>query len=474
MAALMLLGAATVLAVPLTPSQPTTLAASDTFPQSDKYGLTFVATGCCNPLPGADWWMKQNESTVFDDMYAYCTMVQKGGTSKWRVDFCGCGEAGPKACTKQAAWADRLGIPGGLDETGAKSEGKGEGEGEGAGEGKSGVKAGEKAKNGAESGAASGSLTTSWTSPSAAVSGNVGCNITTELHVGWGCDRKDPTTANPDSPTHDRPYYNNLAGKGPNFNDPQEMRYKHVGTTDCGTSIDLVVTAASEFTPYDANRTGCNGHFGQISMAVGDSVKLNFSLRDAGTDAPITPKSFHISFFDLDGGRVEQRVSLAADQFDGYELTNTTYVHVNTTAESTTFWGPPPCTTDDNGDGKVDDYTFDGHAAKCDNHFVDNPTDPYALDDDQRDISVNLLFVQRSSFEITLSVSEHPTDRYRNFFFAGASNIGTVHCDSSDHWEAVPHPAPSTSPSPAVELQSPTVETIESVEGSVPHPKPSC
>jgi hypothetical protein len=74
---------------------------------TESYGLTFVATGCCNYQPNGgtmEWWSSQSPSTVFNDMYQYCTLVKGGTASAAQKSFCGCGDAPPKTCTLQTAF----------------------------------------------------------------------------------------------------------------------------------------------------------------------------------------------------------------------------------------------------------------------------------------------------------------------------------------------------------------------------------
>jgi hypothetical protein len=70
----------------------------------ESYGLTFVATGCCNYQPATSWWSSQSPSTVFNDMYAYCTLVKGGRASPSQRSFCGCGDAPPSTCTLQTVF----------------------------------------------------------------------------------------------------------------------------------------------------------------------------------------------------------------------------------------------------------------------------------------------------------------------------------------------------------------------------------
>ena len=53
-----------------------------------------------------DWWAKQSDETVWDDMYTYCTLVKGNAAYDKQKKLC-CGESypcRPKACVKQHKW----------------------------------------------------------------------------------------------------------------------------------------------------------------------------------------------------------------------------------------------------------------------------------------------------------------------------------------------------------------------------------
>ena len=72
---------------------------------SDKYGATFVATGCCNANPVSQWWQGRSEDTVLEDMLAYCSKVKAGNADAGQIAFCGCGVGVlPTVCERQSAF----------------------------------------------------------------------------------------------------------------------------------------------------------------------------------------------------------------------------------------------------------------------------------------------------------------------------------------------------------------------------------
>ncbi|MFN9903815.1 MAG: hypothetical protein ACK55Z_34565, partial [bacterium] len=72
--------------------------------ESPKYGLTFVATGCCNYQAENSSWLSTSPSNVFNDMYTYCTLVKGGSASASQRSLCGCGATPPSTCTLQSAY----------------------------------------------------------------------------------------------------------------------------------------------------------------------------------------------------------------------------------------------------------------------------------------------------------------------------------------------------------------------------------
>jgi len=102
---------------------------------------------------------------------------------------------------------------------------------------------------------------------------------------------------------------NNLGGKGPNFGDPQELRYTGVGTKN-GQLLDLVVTVdkPSTYTPpsHGANN-GLSGMFGVVVVWAGTSADLTFKIQDSATKAPVVLDEFYFSILDIDSEQIRIR-----------------------------------------------------------------------------------------------------------------------------------------------------------------------
>jgi hypothetical protein len=74
---------------------------------------------------------------------------------------------------------------------------------------------------------------------------------------------------------------NNLGGKGPNYNQPEELRFTNIGVYN-DEEFDLVVTVAegSNYIATTPETNGQNGRFGQINLEVGGNIHLNACLCD--------------------------------------------------------------------------------------------------------------------------------------------------------------------------------------------------
>ena len=75
-----------------------------------KYGYTFMQTGCCSdgsnePTKGQiSGWKASAPETVFNDMYAYCTLNKEGRATERQKAVCGC-DTPPTSCEKQSYFA---------------------------------------------------------------------------------------------------------------------------------------------------------------------------------------------------------------------------------------------------------------------------------------------------------------------------------------------------------------------------------
>jgi len=111
---------------------------------------------------------------------------------------------------------------------------------------------------------------------------------------------------------------NNLGGKGPNFGDPQELRYTGVGTKN-GKGLDLVVTAdnPSAYIPKgNGDNNGLNGQFGTVSVWAGTSADLTFKIEESLSKAAVALDEFYVSILDIDEEqtRIRERVYVTYDR----------------------------------------------------------------------------------------------------------------------------------------------------------------
>lgn len=67
----------------------------------------------------------------------------------------------------------------------------------------------------------------------------------------------------------------NLGGKGPDFDQEEELRFSNIGIYD-DKEFDLVITVMenSSYIPKDNSANGQNGRFGQINLEVGGMTVL--------------------------------------------------------------------------------------------------------------------------------------------------------------------------------------------------------
>ena len=76
---------------------------------SDKYALTFRATGCKNNDPDVDWWKSQADGAAFADMMTLCTLTYSGSASSEQKEKC-CGttypDCKPSSCVLQTQFTE--------------------------------------------------------------------------------------------------------------------------------------------------------------------------------------------------------------------------------------------------------------------------------------------------------------------------------------------------------------------------------
>ena len=75
--------------------------------------------------------------------------------------------------------------------------------------------------------------------------------------------------------------------------DPQQLYYANLGTTDSGTAVDLRVTNMSSYLPWNADASGVNGEWGNINVIGNEPVFLEFCFIDAVRAPPHQPVPWH-------------------------------------------------------------------------------------------------------------------------------------------------------------------------------------
>lgn len=158
---------------------------------------------------------------------------------------------------------------------------------------------------------------------------------------------------------------NNLGGLGPNFDDPEELRYGQVAR-----GIDLVVTAdaatyavADDYELYQ----GKWEMFGQINVHDDSTATLSFEFQDSNGGEAVELEEFYLTVFDLDeqknDDRHEEELCVDAGQFDAYVLDDNSEVLVEEQK-----------TACDGGDGASTVFRSSEAGFLC-----DNPTSPSDL-----------------------------------------------------------------------------------------------
>ena len=81
-------------------------AVDDVLPLLDKYGRTFLATGCSRRFATHSYWKSLEDSTAWNDMFSYCSLTKDGSATEGQRNIC-CGSTTctpPTSCVKQTAW----------------------------------------------------------------------------------------------------------------------------------------------------------------------------------------------------------------------------------------------------------------------------------------------------------------------------------------------------------------------------------
>jgi len=202
--------------------------------------------------------------------------------------------------------------------------------------------------------------------------------------------------------------HSNLGGMGPDFDAPEGIKYSNVASIGDGRTIDMAIHAMSAYTPFNPAQNGLNGKFGQVNLHADSRVTLEFVFFEHGTTNRANVEWFYFTLFDLDEGRLgrqKETFEIHNQYFVTHYLTETSEVHVYPHF-------------------KKNDGNFQ-YSSTTKGFGRDNPTDPMALDQQQKDRAVTFLMHDINSFIGTFIIAP-PNRGGRNFNFAGKASV--VYC----------------------------------------------
>jgi len=204
--------------------------------------------------------------------------------------------------------------------------------------------------------------------------------------------------------------HSNLGGAGPDGGS-EDLIFGNVAP-----NTNLVVTAASPYTPNMLNptggvlRNGAREGFGVINLASGSSVDLTFSFVDSRDGSSKTPSSTVVTFFDGDHGMAhESRESITVRDVSSFAVDDLTSLTILDDGASAVDQA--------NGDAVV---TFQSTLRGT---KEDNPVSPLSMSNLQARRAASVLFLDKSQFGVTLSETGYVNPQGRNFYFAGASSL---------------------------------------------------
>jgi len=206
---------------------------------------------------------------------------------------------------------------------------------------------------------------------------------------------------------------NNLGGVGPNKEDKEEVRYANVAD-----GVDLVLTTDSKNYATNPkvkeingkmNATGCDnngilGKFGQVNVKGNTAVAMTFTLVESGTDTPVEvapEQTIFFSVYDMDGNPDKKYGS-------SFE-----YVDFTTPVDS---WN---ITDKSTVQVKGDNDHLSAKAGRIGDD-ADNPTDPLAMTQLQKNSAVWITYKGRNTWGMTFGEKNNPKGKGgRNLMFAG-------------------------------------------------------
>ena len=211
---------------------------------------------------------------------------------------------------------------------------------------------------------------------------------------------------------------NNLGGQGPDTG-AEELRFGSVGSF-AGRPFDLVFKttgvgvgggADGSYVRGDAGN-GCpdGSSFGKIGLRRSQKAGFTMTFRDSETNDPVVLPAFRFAFMDIDAGKSpvwQEHVFVTGHK--GYTLDDNTYLAVR------------------NGNEGGMDGIWVASTDAYDSSRADNPSDPQALTETQRRLTVTFEFLSTSQVHFTLQ-SGRPGDDTKDkwagsFFFSGSTNM---------------------------------------------------
>jgi len=202
---------------------------------------------------------------------------------------------------------------------------------------------------------------------------------------------------------------NNLGDQGP-LEGPHYMRYEKAGILANGEPFDMTVEALNaDYVALRPDLNGKRGKSGQINCQMEHEAHLKFTLVKHNTYDPIVIPAFYISIFDIDKNMK--------------------------TSETVSVGGYEELIIPENPEFNVTYTPFGATMTSFVNGFYcDNPVDPTdlkvveckGLQADQRKRAFQMLFKEKSSFEITFKVGLHGRVnglKERNLLFGGSTNL---------------------------------------------------
>jgi len=240
-------------------------------------------------------------------------------------------------------------------------------------------------------------------------------------------------------------YKSNLGGLGPDTDAPEELRFYNITDEGSEGSIDLVITATSEYTAKTVDNNGVHGCFGVINVKSSktgtNSVNFDFSTYKTGTYDPVSFSLQYFTLFDMDES------DTAVESITLYDRVEEVFQYPDDELEM----------EGDLASGLTFTSTEFGVGA-------DNPVSPMNLTETQLKRSVTVSYKEKHEWTVTFGVTGGSGGR--NFMFAGRSQLAPT---------PSPTPAPTSAPTPAptAALTSAPTPAPTAASTSAPTPAPT-